>query len=57
MIFNNSRVRKPARNPPPFKIALAMDDHKKLVAFVALLAQIDKRISANGNRLWLNPKK
>lgn len=50
MLFNNSRVRRrlAVRNPISIKIALPLDDHRKLEAFVALLAQIDKRNRANG---------
>ena len=50
MLFNNSRVRRrlAVRNPMTIKIALPLDDHRKLEAFVALLAQIDKRSKANG---------
>lgn len=45
MLFTNSRVRKrlAVRNSMTIKIALPLDDHRKLEAFVALLAQIDKR--------------
>jgi len=45
MLFTNSRVRRrlAVRNPMTIKIALPLDDHRKLEAFVALLAQIDKR--------------
>lgn len=49
MLFKNSRVRRrlAMRNPMTIKIALPLDDHRKLEAFVALLAQIDKRNKAN----------
>ena len=45
MLFTNSRVRRrlAMRNPMTIKIALPLDDHRKLEAFVALFAQIDKR--------------
>ncbi len=42
------RRRLVVRNPMTIKIALPLDDHRKLEAFVALLAQIDKRNKANG---------
>lgn len=42
------RRRLAVRNPISIKIALPLDDHRKLEAFVALLAQIDKRNRANG---------
>jgi hypothetical protein len=47
-LFTNSRVRRrlAVRNPMTIKIALPLDDHRKLEAFVALLAQIDKRNKA-----------
>jgi hypothetical protein len=53
MLFNNSRVRRrlAVRNPVTMKIALPLDDHRKLEAFVALLAQIDKRNRANSKEI------
>lgn len=50
MLLNNSRVRRrlAVHNPMTMKMALPLDDHRKLEAFVALLAQIDKRNRANG---------
>lgn len=42
------RRRLAVRNPISIKIALPLDDHRKLEAFVALLAQIDKRNKAHG---------
>lgn len=55
MLLNNSRVRRrlAVRNPISIKIALLLDDHRKLEAFVALLAQIDKRNRANGKETKL----
>ncbi len=49
MLLNNSRVRRrlAVRNPISIKIALPLDDHRKLEVFVALLAQIDKRNRAS----------
>ena len=49
MLFTNSRVRRrlAVRNPMTIKISLPLDDHRKLEAFVALLAQIDKRNKAS----------
>lgn len=53
MLLNNSRVRRrlAVRNPISIKIALPLDDHRKLETFVALLAQIDKRNSPSTPRL------
>ena len=39
---------KKARKPINSNMAFNFEDHKKIEAFVALLAQIDKRISATG---------
>ena len=49
MLLESFRVRSrlAVRNPMTIEIALPLDDHRKLGAFVALLAQIDKRNRAN----------
>lgn len=46
-MIRNIRAFNNARKNSTIKIAMPLDDHRKLEAFVALLAQIDKRNKAS----------
>lgn len=51
-MLRNSRARsnRNERIPARINVAMPLDDRKKVEVFVALLAQIDRRINASGKK-------